>query len=245
MQSKKTHAAKGRFITGIILIVFGILFFLENNFNYNFDFAYYFFSWKTIVLIIGLVIITNNKNIFRGYFLVILALTFWSADYYDISVGHLLREYWPVLLILFGLIILLKKDHAPHKLHKPLQKQETNTNDNTDDYLNISTFAGHKNIVNRSQNFSGGKITTIISSNEIIFNSAKLSPGSNFLEIFNLAGSTEIFVPQNWNVKLEAQAIFGATEDKRISIVDEDKCEGTLIIKGLVLFGALELGNYK
>jgi len=59
---------------------------------------------------------------------------------------------------------------------------------------------------------------------------------------FAMFGGAEIRIPEDWIVQIKGIPIFGGFEDGRRSIPAEEKTKDrTLIIKGFVMFGGLEL----
>lgn len=61
------------------------------------------------------------------------------------------------------------------------------------------------------------------------------------LEITTIFGGTKLIIPSNWEIKSEAVMIFGGIEDKRRMQTITGQPEKTLILKGTVLFGGIEI----
>ncbi len=247
----------GRTWAGIIFIAIGALFLLDNFgfpwFN-GFDIHHMVFSWHSIFLIIGIVLIVNHRNNFLGYifaglgaFGLLRHLPFFSQfDFGDL---------WPIILLFMGVWLILRKNGKSSVNHSHFssggresageQQQEVHqsqTASNFYDYLDEVSIFNSVNKVIQSENFRGGNITTIFGGTKLDLTNSKLSPNENILEITTLFGGTNIRVPQNWKVILNVTSIFGGFEDKRFAhIHSEDTSEGILIIKGVALFGGGEL----
>ncbi|MCX6170579.1 MAG: LiaF-related protein [Ignavibacteriales bacterium] len=248
----------GRTWAGIIFIAIGALFLLENfgfPWFYGFDISHMIFSWHSIFLIIGIVLIINHRDNFLGYIFVGIGafgmlrhIPFFSQ--FDFS------DLWPIALLFMGLWLILRRNgkssiHHSHFSNSgkestrempPQEERQSQTASNFYDFLDEVNIFNSTNKVIRSDNFRGGNITTIFGGTKLDLTNSKLSPSENILEITTLFGGTNIRVPQNWKVILNVTSIFGGFEDKRFAhIHSEEKSEGMLIIKGVALFGGGEL----
>jgi predicted membrane protein len=244
--SKVNHESNGRFWLGIALVVLGALF-IADNFNLlPYDLVDAIFRWQFILIIVGIIIISTSKDNFLGLILIGIGVLFFLRDYFDYSISDLIRDYWPVGLIVLGLYILSK--HGSHGKKESLEdggkdssKNEQNLQSEIIDSFEI--FSGNK-IKIQSDNFKGGKITSIFAGPEYDFYNCKMAEGTNILEIAAIFGGIELVIPNNWNVIINVTSIFGGIDDKRKFITKLDsEVKGTLIIKGFVLFGGGEIKN--
>lgn len=104
METKNTN---GRIIAGILVLVIGIAL-LFNNFDFiQFPIKHYIFSWKTLLIGIGIVIIATKKNYTSGALLIGLGTIFWMPEIFNFQFS-LQQIFWPALLIVFGIVLLLK-----------------------------------------------------------------------------------------------------------------------------------------
>ena len=104
METKNTN---GRIIAGIIVLIIGIAL-LFNNFDFiQFPIKHYIFSWKTLLIGIGIVVIATKKNYILGAFLIGLGTIFWMPEIFNFQFS-LQQIFWPALLIVFGIVLLLK-----------------------------------------------------------------------------------------------------------------------------------------
>lgn len=242
----------GRIWLGIIMVAIGGLFLLDNfgfPWFYGFDISHMIFSWHTIFMIVGIVLIVNHRDNFLGYIFVGIGafgmlrhLPFFSQ--FDFS------DLLPLILLFIGLWLILRRNGKPTtstprfssfdgKIEEEPQSKYSSQNY---DYIDeVSIFNSiHKVIL--SNNFRGGKITTLFGGTKLDLTQAKLAPGEINLELTTIFGGANIRVPQNWRVLLNVTSIFGGFEDKRFAhYSNEDSSEGILIIKGVTLFGGGEL----
>ncbi len=174
--------------------------------------------------------------------------------------------FWYLVLIVVGLSLILRRRgsfnfdrHRGHPRRRDFHRdggdgtgfhrEESDSTttasfgEGTDnDYIDeVAIFGGGEKIIT-SDNFKGGKVTTIFGGTDIILNHCKLAPGVNEIEVFAMFGGWTLRVPPNWNVKSEVIAVFGGISDKRYlggDIVRDNTRQ--LIIKGFVMFGGGEI----
>ncbi|MFH0736583.1 MAG: LiaF domain-containing protein [bacterium] len=221
-----------RAVFGIILIILGGLFMLENYGLFDFTIPRIIWDWRSILIIIGLFLIITSRNRNAGVILIVIG-----------GVGFL-PEYWPVLLILLGLYIVMKQNNISAKIFN--QNHHNNNNNHSasssEDYLNdVAIFGGGKKII-QSENFKGGKITAIFGGSEIDLFDCTLADGVNYLDVVAVFGGTTLYVPKDWKVELDLVPIFGGFSDNRRKDPNlTPNNNKKLIIKGLVLFGGGEI----
>lgn len=173
-------------------------------------------AWSIIFILLGLVFILNNLNVFDNYFL---------------------YTYWPILLLLAGVLMIINafrtKKRDDNDLNKPFQTETLETNTIYVDAIltgNVQAF--------RSENFQGGQITCVLGGGEIDLLQCDIK-GVATLDITCVLGGCEIRVPQDWNILFKGSPILGGfTDSRKSSMIDTNK---TLEIKGLVLLGGFEI----
>ncbi len=248
----------GRIWAGIIFIAIGGLFLLDNfgfPWFYGFDIRHMVFSWYSIFLIIGIVLIVNHRDNFLGYIFVGIG-TFGMLRHFPLFSQFDFGDLWPIALLFMGLWLILRRNGKSSVNHshfsrrerestgeqQPQGENQSQTTSNFYDYLDEVSIFNSVNKVIHSENFRGGNITTIFGGTKLDLTNAKLSSGENNLEITTLFGGAHIRVPQSWRVILNVTSIFGGFEDKRFAhIHNGETSEGILIIKGVTLFGGGEL----
>ncbi len=228
-----------RNITGIILIVLGSLLLLNTFDIVGFSFSYYIFSWKTLLIAIGLVIINRRENPIMGYLLIGTGVVFWILDLggFYISFG---RVFLPLLLILIGILVITRRGRQERH-----GRSERNPDGsvNTDYIDDISILGGGVRRV-YSKNFKGGTITAIFGGSEFDLKNAEISPEGCVIDVFTMLGGTKLIVPEDWEVKSDALSLFGGFGDKRQTKPQSTESKKVLLVKGVVLFGGIEIKNY-
>jgi len=57
-------------------------------------------------------------------------------------------------------------------------------------------------------------------------------------------GGTKLIVPEDWEVKSDALSLFGGFSDKRQEQPTNSEVKKILLVKGIVLFGGVEVKNF-
>lgn len=210
---------------GIILILAGLIFLLENYVVLPFEIPYYFRKWEWILILIGIVLLITSRNKTGGIILVFIGSVFlWGFHY-----------VWPFLLLVLGLFLIIKRNESRNIELKPGTSRDGSETKNTFD--DVSIFGGGKKNIS-IQNLRGGKITAIFGGSEIHLNNSTLAKGTNIVDIVAIFGGSSIHVPADWNVEVDIVPILGGFSDERVK--DPNRVYATdskLVIKGFVLFG--------
>lgn len=240
------QTSNNRIWLGVILIVLGALFVLDNFGFFYFDFHPLIFSWHTIFLIIGIVLVVNHKNSFIGYVFLgigLIGILHHFPYFFFLDFGSL----WPLLFLALGLWLLLNRRDSNHHSFQNMQniqngQNQSQTSFSSYDYIDeVAVFNTVRRTID-SQNFRGGKITTMFGGAKLDLTNAKLAPGENSLEVSAIFGGVNIRVPQDWKVLVNVTSIFGGFDDKRFAkTMPADESQGILIIKGAAIFGGGEL----
>ncbi|MCB9210263.1 MAG: hypothetical protein H6612_09865 [Ignavibacteriales bacterium] len=237
MNTQKSNTS-ARLIFGLILIVLGGLFLLDNYGIIYFSLPNFLFHWEYILIAIGLFILATSGNKTAGTILI------------AIGVLNLFPEFWPLILVGLGMYIILKRNKPKDNFIKTENftseenaqtEQKFTSSINEDAIDDVSIFGGGTKTFS-SKSFTGGKLTAIFGGSDIHFENCQLAQGKNVLDLFVMFGGYTIYVPQDWNIIVDIIPIFGGFSDKRIKdpnrVYEENK---TIVIKGLVLFGGGEI----
>jgi len=230
------HLQNNRAVIGVILVLVGAFLIMRNTGVFPGFIDHIIFSWPMLLVTIGLVLTLGSSENKTGGIIVMAVGAFFL-------VPHIFREtfdfnmFWPAVFILIGLIFIFSKRRGWHGAASISQ-----TGDDYIDVLNIFS-GGERQIV--SDNFKGGKITSIFGGSEIDLTQTRLAPGISELEIACVFGGTTIIVPNDWNVKIEVVPVLGGFGDERkLNIGRPVDTSRQLVIKGAVVFGGGELKSY-
>ena len=230
---KEHKNSNGRIWLGAILIIVGALIFLK-NFHFNI-FQFDLFSWPFILILIGIIILINQRDSFFGFLLIIIGGAGIASKYLHISFRSVFSEYWPVLLIILGVYTLFKSIGTN-------SKSNMDTIESEECQVDIFSIFGDSTKQIKTNNFLGGKITSIFGDLKVDLRQSHLANGKQVLDTLTMFGATEIFLPNDWEVIIKTTTIFGGFDDKRSKTESlKELNEKVLVIKGLVLFGGGEI----
>ena len=246
-QNRMEHRdGKGHIWTGIFLLAIGGIALAR---SFGVPVPDWLFSWQMLLIAIGLFI--GFKKGFRdgGWFVpIIIGGAFLANDY--ILEGDLRSHIWPLILITVGALFIFrprnrhcrgfkKKEGIQSETMTPLS-EESYTQDDIIDNVNI--FSGTKKVI-LSKNFKGGDIVNIFGGSEIDLTQADMTTPA-ILEVTAIFGGATLIVPSNWAIKSEAVTIFGGIGDKRKIVPSTESPTKTLVLKGTMIFGGMEIKSY-
>jgi len=240
------HSRHSGIWTGVFLLAIGIVALLRATIP---DFPEWVFSWQMLLIALGMFI--GLRHNFRGGAWLILMLVGSIFLFRDIFPEFSFNRIWPVVLIVVGLFIIIRPRNR-HRWSGMEKKTDGNAdtnliNDDTDyskeDFItSTSIFGGAKKIV-ISKNFKGGDLVSIFGGTELDLSQADFT-GTAVIELTTIFGGTKFLVPSNWSVKSEAVTIFGGMEDKRRMATVTETPDKTLLLRGTVIFGGIDIKSF-
>lgn len=254
-QRMERHDNKSHVWTGLFLLVIGGIALARSM---GAPVPNWLFSWQMLLISIGLFI--GFKKGFRdgGWFIPVLIGGVFLANDYFLG-GELRRHIWPLILIIIGVAFILRPKRSrcfsqkKNSLNSGLTPPEPGmsavattepdahyTEDDIIDSTNI--FSGSKRVV-LSKNFKGGDIVNIFGGSEIDLTQADMTSPA-IMEITAIFGGATLIIPSNWAVKSEAVTIFGGIGDKRKIFPHHEGPSKTLVLKGTMVFGGIEIKSY-
>lgn len=111
------------------------------------------------------------------------------------------------------------------------------------DAIDSLVIVGGRELVSRAEALASGSLITVFGGTELDLTSARLSGRGGSIGTFTIFGGTEIIVPREWRVELRATPIFAGVGDETIFVSTGSGGEPTLVVDGVVIFGALEVRN--
>jgi len=225
---------------GIVLILVGLFAFSGNLFGFPFHFTHYIFSMPGIMMIVGIIILLNHRDSTLGVIFVAIGGFWFLSRYSEFNIKHYLYDYWPILLIAFGIFIIFDRRKS-----NSVNIGKNDFNETDLDYIDDVSIFGGGNISVNSQNFKGGKVSVILGGKNLDLHQANLAEGTNILETTAIFGGIEIILPRDWKVVVNVTSIFGGVDDKRVINVNQVyESNKVLVIKGAAIFGGCELKTY-
>ena len=253
MEDNKQHVnysekSKGG-LFGFFLIVIGVLF-LSFNFGWlDPSLRRILFSWPMIFVLFAFVALSKKEYWGIAFWLALAAfflLPRVARIYPDVFPGideNFARNYWPILLIVVGVGILLSFSFGKRICCRRHNRQKIDFNkiEGTDGvYVRKVIFGGNEDIFLEPV-FRGGKIEVVFAGVELDLRRTTLPEGDTHLSIEAVFGGVKLYFPNDWVVVPEIDAILGGVDNKRFSPVVPTEPSRRLIITGEVIFGGCEL----
>ncbi|MCD6354206.1 MAG: hypothetical protein J7L95_01530 [Prolixibacteraceae bacterium] len=234
---ERHNSSAKRVYFGLFLIIVGAFWILERLNLIPDVWDDILVSWQMLLIGIGIFsIIGGNRT--SGTILIVIGGFFLVPEVATIPY-ELRRLGWPLLVIGIGVVLLIthRKKNEPHISEKSKQGM-----DFFDDFV---IFGGREVFVN-SQNFYGGKVTTMFGGAEYDMRQTTLSQNGAVVDCVSIFGGSGFKVPPDWTVKNEVTAVFGAFSDKRGTTLNQVVTDPakTLIIKGFTAFGGIEVKHF-
>ena len=239
LSGKNSNALTGAFILliGIVALMKAVML----------DFPGWVFSWQMALIAFGVFI--GIRHNFRGGAWLVLLLVGGVFLLRDIFPDFSFKLIWPTVLIVIGAFIIMrprrrwKWDGAKRTEGASDSFFSEDIDYSKDDFVDsTSIFGGAKKIV-ISKNFKGGDIVNIFGGTELDLSQADFT-GVAIIELTTVFGGTKLLVPSNWSIKSEAVTIFGGIEDKRRMQTMTEASEKTLVIRGTVIFGGIDIKSF-
>jgi predicted membrane protein len=215
-------------IGGVVFIVVGLVLLLEKTGYLPEGFVLHF--WPMIFIVIGLVKIayaggrpTGVVLIAVGAFLQLREMGFIHLNFWDL---------WPVFIIIAGVGMLWQAlgHGGPFPSIDP-------------QFDAFYIFGGGDRQVNTNK-FHGARLMAVFGGYKLDFTHADIDGPEAIVEANAIFGGGEIRVPESWQVVMRGVGIFGAYEDKtRHFQPDPSKSSKTLVVKGVAMFGGIEVKN--
>jgi predicted membrane protein len=241
--SRNPGGSNTRIFVGIILILLGGLFLLDNLDIIYFNVPRIIFSFPALLIIFGIILIINSRRKNFGILLFLLGIFLLVPRIFP-WVHYSSSIVFPIIIILLGIFIITRKRNYDSSRGFNAFHHERANNLSADKIDEIAIFGGGEKIIS-SENFQGGNVTSIFGGSEIDLTNCKLAPGVNVIEILAIFGGNTFIVPKDWNIRTDVFPLFGGFSNKiyrdPTTVIDRDK---TLLIKGVVIFGGGEIKSY-
>ncbi len=223
------HNRFNQIFWGLAIITVGLLF-LAQNFGILVGFQFWRYLPGLLILLGLYQLFINQWRSWVGpLILILIGAYLLSATLGFITWSTFGTLIWPTIIILVGLSIIFR--HG--------QSDTASSIESGSKFNAFTAFSGQKKKIT-AQDFQNGECTTMFGGLEIDLREAAILNAPARLQTTTMFGGTDIFVPQDWDVRMDVVALFGGSDDKR-SFTIPAKSQPDLIISGTVLFGGLEI----
>jgi hypothetical protein len=222
-----------RILFGLAVIGIGVLALLDNL--HLFDIALLRTFWPLGLVLWGLSRLAWPRHRGSGLFGLILIGVGLVLTGQNLGYVHFhWRDWWPVLVILGGLSILMRGFFPGRMAGRGLQASTLQHGELVDISASFSAVSQR----NDSRAFKGGRITSTFGGVELDLTQAAIEGPEARLDISARFSGIEVRVPRDWQIVVEVASTFGGVEDKTVPPMSTGP---RLVLRGEVMFGGVEV----
>lgn len=182
----------------------------------------------SLFVLVGLyaIVASDFRNV-GGPAILVAVASAWQLVALDVLAVSQLVQFWPVLLVLFGLSVILGRYRSRVAAV---------------DQSFVSAFAifgGNEQRVT-GDTFTGGDLSTMFGGVELDLRDATVATPPARVNVTALFGGVEIIVPRDWNVQVDVLPVLGGASDDRPRR-EEEHDTVDLVVTGFVAFGGVEI----
>lgn len=232
MKNDQTRGIPGQILVGGCVVLFGLLFLLDNLDILDFNGALFL---PAMLCIVGIAKLLDSKSD-SGRLVAIVLIAAGSAlaakqfgfIYLDF------RTFWPLILIVVGAAVIYKAiaGRRARSLAMPAKGSD-------DSVVDVTAILGGFERRITTQHFRGGEVTAIMGGCELDMRGSSID-GEAVLNVFAAMGGISVKVPPDWTVVLHGTPILGGFEEKTIAPPNDSK---RLIVQGYAIMGGVEFRN--
>ncbi len=159
----------------------------------------------------------RSGSIWWGTVLILFGLLFLLDNMRVLDLSEVLHQYWPLLLVLWGIIVLARRGEKPgtDATASPQPNVFSDTQgESSSDQLNQSNVFGDLRMRVQSRNFRGGSISTVFGDSNIDLSGSGLAEGEHELKLSGVFGDTTITLPKDVPYAVDAHTVFGEVRVK-------------------------------
>ncbi len=142
--------------------------------------------WGLIIIIIGALLLLNNIDAF--------------------DLGDFIADFWPVILILLGLRLILRRNHDKETSTHIAGDRDIVSESNDAFYSNVF---GDFDVAINSKDFQSGKINNVFGDAEVDLTNLKITSGEKQLQISGVFGDIKVATPKHVPFFIRASIVAG------------------------------------
>ena len=146
----------------------------------------------------------QRRNLFIGIVLITFGVLFLLDNLGIAEMGDVIHNFWPLILILWGLSIVLRGRTKSPTMHAEVAQSIEH------ELLHQSSVFGSMFVSVTSQNFKGGSVSTVFGDCDIDLSHSVIAEGEHELRVHGVFGDTSIILPQGAGVAVTASSTFGS-----------------------------------
>jgi predicted membrane protein len=230
-------------VMGITILLLGILFLLSNLGYFYIGNIWQF--WPVILIAWGVSCLFDARSlhgVFWGVTVAAIGGLFLASNlgYLPWNVWQL---FWPVLLISWGIMILLRSFGGRGHWARPSSLVDGTSTISDNVLKEVVLFGGiHRKVT--TQDFQGGEVSATFGGIEIDLREASTTKDVIDIKADALFGGVELKVPDTWDVTVRGDGMLGGFEDKtHPAPVQEGVKRPRLTVRGGAIFGGVTVRN--
>jgi len=213
---------------GALIVLIGIVLLLETTGVYDASFLLDFVP--SLFVLVGLysLYVSRLRNVTGPLVLVAGGLA-WQLVALDVVAPDDLGQFWPVLVILFGLSVVLGR----------LRGRAVAVDD---EYVSTLAIFGGRDQRATARTFAGADLTALFGGVDLDLRETEVTDRPARVNAVALFGGVEVVVPREWNVRMDVLPVFGGAEDERPHRVEEHE-DVDLVVTGFAAFGGVSVAD--
>lgn len=223
-------------VVGALIALIGVLLLLQET--RLVDVRYLLRFWPLALVVYGLLKLFQGgtwSGRICGILLILFGALLQLSQLNILQVGFW-SLFWPLILIGVGLSMLFSTIEARSRRWWPVN--------NAGPLLNEFAIFGGGERRFGGADFEGGQMNAIFGGFKVDLKQAAMKGNQADLEFNAIFGGGEILVPETWNVVMRGLGIFGGYSDSsRHPKMDDPASVKTLVIRGVAMFGGVEVKN--
>ena len=216
---------------GIILVIIGVIIGL-NTIGIT-DIDIFFDGWWTLVIIVPCFIgLFTNKDKTGNIIGLLVGVILLLGMQNIIDFNSIWKLLLPSIIVIIGLSLIFKNTFNS-KINNEIKKLN---NKNTKDNEYCATFSGQR-IDFPNEEFKGATLNSVFGSITCDLREAKIKEDV-VINASSVFGGIDIIVPDDVNIKIKSNSIFGGVNNKKKN--NEDK-KYTIYVNASCLFGGVDI----
>lgn len=240
-----------RYFIGFLLVLLGAGMLLDAFSVIDFSFSLGTW-WPSILMLIALaqLVSRSNSGSYTGPAILFAIGALLQASKLELLPGGFWGTFWPILLIIIGASILLKRRNRKQEWGEQIAAEfraatadktfagSGFTGANPSDRISINCVFSSQEQRATSSAFTGAELNAVFGSIELDLRDAVMSGSQAHIEASSVFASIEIRVPHTWNVVIQGSPILGSIESK---VYNVNQNGPTLVVNASAVFGGVEI----
>lgn len=228
--SQSRRLVTSQFLLGVLVVLLGVLLLLETTGVIETRELLVYTPSLFVLVGIWALVQSRFRNVVGPVVLVLVAgaAQLVALDYTTVDE---VVDFWPLLVIAFGLSILLGQ-------------VRTRVRETDDAFTSAFAAFGGVEKRNTSRQFSGADLTAIFGGTELDLRDASVADPPARINAVALFGGVDVIVPRDWNVQLDVLPVLGgATDDRPRREADQQREGVDLVVTGFAAFGGVTVDD--